>query len=74
MVTRGHDVSAESVLSLKPDLVLAETTTGPDEAMEQIRDAGVPVLVVDPAKGLDDVGPRIEAVAAPSAYRPPGSS
>lgn len=63
VVTRGHDVSAESVLSLKPDLVLAETTTGPDEAMEQIRDAGVPVLVVAPAKGLDDVGPRIEAVA-----------
>ncbi|MFI6279045.1 hemin ABC transporter substrate-binding protein [Streptomyces sp. NPDC050988] len=63
VVTRNHDVSAESVLSLKPDLVLAETSTGPDEAMGQIRDAGVPVLVVDPAKGLDDVGPRIEAVA-----------
>ncbi|MEU9288977.1 ABC transporter substrate-binding protein [Streptomyces sp. NPDC048275] len=63
IVTRNHDVSAESVLSLKPDLVLAETTTGPEEAMEQIRDAGVPVLVVDPAQGLDDVGPRIEAVA-----------
>ncbi|MFE9764844.1 hemin ABC transporter substrate-binding protein [Streptomyces sp. NPDC005808] len=63
VVTRNHDVSAESVLSLEPDLVLAETTTGPDEAMEQIRDAGVPVLVVDPALGLDDVGPRIQAVA-----------
>lgn len=63
VVTRGHDVSAESVLSLKPDLVLAETTTGPAEAVRQIRDAGVPVLVVDPAKGLADVGPRIQAVA-----------
>ncbi|MEW2165064.1 ABC transporter substrate-binding protein [Streptomyces sp. NPDC007084] len=63
VVTRNHDVSAESVLSLHPDLVLAETTTGPDEAMEQIRDAGVPVLVVDPARGLADVGPRIQAVA-----------
>ncbi|MFD3315537.1 hemin ABC transporter substrate-binding protein [Streptomyces sp. NPDC058694] len=63
VVTRNHDVSAESVLSLKPDLVLAETTTGPDEAMDQIRDAGVPVLVVDPAKGLEDVGPRINTVA-----------
>jgi len=29
VVTRNHDVSAESVLSLKPDLVLAEATTGP---------------------------------------------
>ncbi|MFD9193916.1 hemin ABC transporter substrate-binding protein [Streptomyces phaeochromogenes] len=63
VVTRNHDVSAESVLSLKPDLVLAETSTGPDEAMDQIRDAGVPVLVVDPAKGLEDVGPRIGTVA-----------
>lgn len=63
LVTRNHDVSAESVLSLKPDLVLAETTTGPSEAMGQIRAAGIPVLVVDPAKGLADVGPRIQAVA-----------
>ncbi|MEV0484392.1 ABC transporter substrate-binding protein [Streptomyces sp. NPDC050508] len=63
LVTRNHDVSAESVLSLKPDLVLAEKTTGPSEAMGQIRAAGVPVLVVDPAQGLDDVGPRIQAVA-----------
>ncbi|WP_217552598.1 ABC transporter substrate-binding protein [Streptomyces sp. GbtcB6] len=63
VVTRNHDVSAESVLSLKPDLVLAETTTGPQEAMDQIREAGVPVLLVGPAQGLDDVGPRIAAVA-----------
>ncbi|GHE58577.1 ABC transporter substrate-binding protein [Streptomyces longispororuber] len=63
VVTRAHDVSAESVLSLKPGVVLAETTTGPAEALDQIRDAGVPVVVLAPAKGLKDVGPRIEAVA-----------
>ncbi|MFJ3771028.1 hemin ABC transporter substrate-binding protein [Streptomyces sp. NPDC090075] len=63
VVTRNHDVSAESVLSLKPDLVIAEATSGPEEAVEQIREAGVPVLVVAPAQGLDDVGPRIAAVA-----------
>ncbi|SDO25528.1 iron complex transport system substrate-binding protein [Streptomyces sp. cf386] len=63
VVTRGHDVSAESVLSLRPDLVLAEKTTGPAEAIDQIRAAGIPVLVLDPAQGLDDVGPRIQAVA-----------
>ncbi|MEV0171081.1 ABC transporter substrate-binding protein [Streptomyces sp. NPDC050803] len=63
VVTRGHDVSAESVLSLKPDLVVAETSSGPAEAMEQIRAAGIPVLVVDPAQGLDDVGTRIRTVA-----------
>ncbi|ROV66859.1 heme/hemin ABC transporter substrate-binding protein [Streptomyces globisporus] len=63
MVTRAHDVSAESVLSLKPTIVLADTTTGPSEAIDQIRDAGIPLLVVEPAEGLDDVGRRIDTVA-----------
>lgn len=64
VVTRGHDVSAESVLSLHPTLVLAETTSGPAEAIQQIRDAGVPLLVVAPAKSLDDVAKRTGTVAA----------
>ncbi|WP_424568955.1 heme/hemin ABC transporter substrate-binding protein [Streptomyces sp. CH-036] len=63
VVTRAHDVSAESVLSLKPTIVLADTTTGPSEAIDQIRDAGIPLLVVEPAKGLSDVGRRIDTVA-----------
>ncbi|MDT0490533.1 hemin ABC transporter substrate-binding protein [Kitasatospora albolonga] len=63
VVTRAHDVSAESVLSLKPTVVLADTTTGPREAIDQIREAGIPLLVVEPAKGLDDVGRRIDTVA-----------
>ncbi|MEV6581667.1 ABC transporter substrate-binding protein [Streptomyces sp. NPDC051582] len=64
VVTRGHDVSAESVLSLHPTLVLAETTSGPAEAIRQIRDAGIPLLVVAPATSLEDVPERIETVAA----------
>jgi iron complex transport system substrate-binding protein len=64
VVTQAHDVSAESVLSLEPDVVLAEETTGPAEAVDQIRAAGVPLVVLDPAQDLDDVGSRIDAVAA----------
>lgn len=64
VVTRAHDVSAESVLSLRPTVILAETTTGPAEAIDQIRDAGIPLVVVDPARQLADVGSRIDAVAA----------
>lgn len=63
VVTRAHDVSAESVLSLKPTVVLAETTTGPAEAVDQIRDAGIPLVVVAPAEQLSDVGRRIDTVA-----------
>ncbi|WP_329036781.1 ABC transporter substrate-binding protein [Streptomyces sp. NBC_00178] len=64
VVTRAHDVSAEGVLSLRPTVVLADTTTGPAEAVAQIRDAGIALVVVEPAKELADVGRRIGAVAA----------
>lgn len=63
-VTKAHDVSAESVLSLKPTVVLADTDTGPKEAVEQIRAAGVPVVVLDPATKLADVTSRTTRVAA----------
>lgn len=63
VVTRGHDVSAESVLSLRPTLVLADADTGPPEAISQIRAAGVPVVVVPVATSVADVAPRIHAVA-----------
>jgi iron complex transport system substrate-binding protein len=64
LVTRAHDVSAEGVLSLHPTLVLAEATTGPAEAIAQIRKARVPLVVLPPATSLGDVAPRITAVAA----------
>jgi iron complex transport system substrate-binding protein len=62
-VTKAHDVSAESVLSLRPTVVLADTDTGPSEAIDQIRDAGVPVVVLDPATKLSDVATRTTRVA-----------
>lgn len=62
-VSTGHDVSAEGVLSLAPDVVLADTRTGPPEVIEQLRGAGVPVVVFAEAWTLDAVVPRIEAVA-----------
>ncbi|MEE1827780.1 ABC transporter substrate-binding protein [Streptomyces sp. BE20] len=64
VITQAHDVSAEGVLSMHPTLVLADRSTGPAEAIEQIRAAGVPLIVLDDAKKLGDVGPRIDTVAA----------
>jgi iron complex transport system substrate-binding protein len=64
LVTRSHDVSAESVLSLSPTLVLAQTDTGPPEALDQIRAAGVPVVVFDLPMTIADTYTRIDGVAA----------
>ncbi|MEV0647560.1 ABC transporter substrate-binding protein [Phytomonospora sp. NPDC050363] len=64
VVTRGHDVSAEGVLSLRPGVVLAEKSTGPVEAVAQIRNAGIPIIVFEGASDLSSVDKRIADVAA----------
>lgn len=64
VVTRGHDVAAESVLSLNPTLVLANPDTGPPEALEQIRNVGVPVLVLNDPKEVEGIEARIHEIAA----------
>ena len=63
VVTRAHDVSAESVLSLHPTVVIADTDTGPSESIKQIRNAGIPMIIVSPADSLDDIAPRIHHIA-----------
>lgn len=74
LVTRAHDVSAESVLSLRPTVVLADTDTGPPEAIEHIRNIGVPLVVFDTATSIEQIGPRIEAVASALGVAPTGES
>ncbi len=63
VVTRSHDVSAESVLAQRPTLVFAQTDTGPPEALDAIRNAGVPVVVIAAPESIDDITPRIAAIA-----------
>lgn len=64
LVTKAHDLSAEGVLALEPTLVLTDRSMGPPEALQQLRASGVPVVLVPEAWSLDEIAPRIEAVAA----------
>lgn len=63
LVTQGHELSAESVLSLRPTLVLAPDDAGPPEALEQIRNVGIPVVVFPSPDSVDGIAARIEAIA-----------
>ena len=64
LVTRAHDVSAEAVLSRRPTVVLAQTDSGPPEALAQIRRAGVPVVRFPIPDSIEAMLARIRAVAA----------
>lgn len=59
----GHDLSAEAILDLDPTVILTDTSLGPWNVILQMRDAGIPVVVLDSHRGLDNVGSLIEAVA-----------
>ncbi len=63
VVTQAHDVSAEGVLALDPTLVLADARTGPPEAIEAIRSAGVPIVVVPEVWSLQEIPARVRAIA-----------
>ncbi|WP_041631565.1 heme/hemin ABC transporter substrate-binding protein [Corynebacterium terpenotabidum] len=66
VVTQGsHSISAEAVLNLDPTLVLIDGSVGPEEAVQQIRDAGVSVVMLDdPEYTEDSVRESITTVAA----------
>ena len=56
-------LGAEGILSQKPDLVLVSGEAGPPPVLEQIRAAGVDVVVIPNGYSLDNIDDKIRAVA-----------
>ncbi|GAB3707312.1 heme/hemin ABC transporter substrate-binding protein [Nocardiopsis oceani] len=63
VISEGHEISAESALALDPTVILADTQTGPTEAIEQIQGSGIPLVIVEEAWSIDEMYPRFERVA-----------
>ncbi|WP_219817052.1 hemin ABC transporter substrate-binding protein [Arthrobacter sp. GMC3] len=59
----GHDLNAEAITALDPTLILTDTTIGPLEIQQQLRDIGIPVIFFDPARTLPGISHQITAVA-----------
>jgi iron complex transport system substrate-binding protein len=57
-----RQLSAEGVLALSPTLVIATEDAGPPPAIEQLRSAGVRILIVSATPTLDSARERIRAV------------
>jgi iron complex transport system substrate-binding protein len=62
-----RQLSAEGVLSLKPDAVIATTEAGPPVVMDQIRSAGVRVELVNADHSWEEVRAKVQAVGRASA-------
>lgn len=65
-------ISAEGVLSLKPDLILAMNDSGPAAAMDQLAASGVPVVFVDATHSPEAIEGRTRFLAEIVDAKPEG--
>lgn len=66
----GHSINAEAVLNLDPSLIILNHSVGPQEAVAQIRDAGIPVVMLEdpeysPEAVTDPITTLAEVVGLP---------
>ena len=60
----GHNINVEAVLNLQPTLVIVDHSIGPREAIDQIREAGVTTVVMEPTRTIDSVASDMADVGA----------
>lgn len=63
VTANGHELSGEAILALDPTVIITDTSLGPWDVILQMREAGIPVVVVDPTRSMDTIGPLIQTVA-----------
>ena len=63
IVTSGHQLIAEKVISLKPDLVVIDAGTGPKSAIQTLKNANLKVATIPEAWNLQDMYMKVSAIA-----------
>lgn len=63
-VNSGHEVALEMLLSLNPDLVLADTSDENSDAVQKLTELGIPVVAIPEATSVGEISPRIMSVAS----------
>lgn len=59
----GHELSAEAILDLNPSVVLTDYSIGPLEVQLQLKESGIPVVILDGQRSRGVIGEQIRAVA-----------
>jgi len=59
----GQMLAPEGVLGFGPTLVIGDQQVGPPETIQQLRDAGIPVVILETQTTLDGVSTKIAQIA-----------
>ncbi len=57
-------ISAEGILSLNPDLVIGEADTGPKKVVEQLKQTGINLVILDENDNLGGIENKIKKIAS----------
>ncbi|WP_199286557.1 heme/hemin ABC transporter substrate-binding protein [Salinibacterium hongtaonis] len=64
VTSSGHSINNESIIALRPTLVVTDGSVGPVDVVLQMRDAGIPVVFVNDTPGFAGVSQLATQVAA----------
>jgi iron complex transport system substrate-binding protein len=63
VVTSGHQIVAEKILSLKPDLVIIDESSGPSSALKVLEAAGIRITKISEAWQLSQIDRKVGELA-----------
>jgi iron complex transport system substrate-binding protein len=63
VVSIGHQVVAEKIIALQPDLVIIDQSVGPREAITAVRNAGIRVELINEVWRVDDITRKVDEIA-----------
>ena len=64
IVTSGHQVVAEKIIALSPDLVIIDSSVGPSEAITALKGAGIAVKSIEEVWSVNAISSKIREIAS----------
>jgi iron complex transport system substrate-binding protein len=64
IVTSGHQVVAEKIISLSPDLVIIDPSVGPATALQALKKAGIQVVSIKEVWSVSGITSKVSEVAS----------
>jgi iron complex transport system substrate-binding protein len=63
VVTSGHQVVAEKIIALNPDLVIIDSSVGPTQAISSLESAGIKVVRIEEVWTVGGISKKVREVA-----------
>jgi iron complex transport system substrate-binding protein len=64
IVTSGHQVVAEKIISLSPDLVIIDPSVGPSQAIDALKKSGITVISIKETWSVAGIAAKVNEIAS----------